>query len=301
MNVLFCGCTIFIFAAVAVAGEVCDVRACGAKGDEAAKPHRMRAVCKQGYHHPEGDKLPGNSLEAFKYGWTKGVKMIETDCWMIKGGRIICVHDPKVLKGHCGELYDIRKLTEEDVARIDIGKKLKTEKPVRMPYLDDVFATMPKDAIAQCELCGYTDTFADTFDAMRIKAGLSVTNFVISGSYERLLDFKKRYPEYRTLWLNTKFLDIVRDEKAFTAWLEKTRAEGFSIICPRGLKAMQVGFSPADADRVRAAGLELRIWGVNTPELLAYARDLKVPAATCARWQQVFEWAKTIPGLEVTP
>ncbi len=267
----------------------------------APKLHRMRAVCKQGYHHPEGDKLPGNSLEAFKYGWTKGVKMIETDCWMIKGGRIICVHDPKVLKGHCGELYDIRKLTEEDVVRIDIGRKLKTEKPVRMPYLEDVFATMPKDAIAQCELCGYTDTFADTFDAMRIKAGLSVTNFVISGSRGPLLDFKRRYPEYRTLWLNSKFLDIVRDEKSFTAWLEKTRAEGFSIICPRGLKAMQSGFSPADADRVRAAGLELRIWGVNTPELLAYARDLKVPAATCARWQKVFEWAKTLPGVEVTP
>ena len=267
----------------------------------AAKIHRMRAVCKQGYHHPEGVKLPGNSLEAFKYGWTKGVKLIETDCWMIQGGRIICVHDPKVLQGACGELYDIRKLTEEDVARIDIGKKLKTEKPVRMPYLDDIFATMPKDAIAQCELCGYTDTFADTFDAMRIKAGLSVTNFVISGGRGPLLDFKRRYPGYRTLWLNSTFLDIVKDEKAFTAWLEKTRAEGFSIICPRGLKAMQTGFSPADADKVRAAGLEFRIWGVNTPELLAYARDLKVPAATCARWRQVFEWAKTIPGMEVTP
>ena len=104
------------------------------------------------------------------------------------------------------------KLTEEDVTRIDIGKKLKTEKPVRMPYLDDVFATMPKDAIAQCELCGYTDTFADTFDALRIKAGLSVTNFVISGARERLIDFKRRYPEYRTLLLNSKFLDIVKDE-----------------------------------------------------------------------------------------
>ena len=267
----------------------------------AAKPHRMRAICKQGYHHPEGEKLPGNSLEAFQYGWTKGVKLIETDCWMIQGGRIICVHDPKVLQGLCGELYDIRKLTEADVARIDIGKKLQTKNPVRMPYLDDIFATMPKDAIAQCELCGYTDTFADTFDALRIKAGLSVTNFVISGGRERLIDFKRRYPEYRTLWLYSKFFDMMKDENAFTAWLEKTRSEGISILCPRGVTAMKHGFSLADADRVRAAGLEFRIWGVNSPELLVYARDLKVPAATCARWQHVFEWAKAIPGLEVTP
>ena len=267
----------------------------------AAKPHRMRAICKQGYHHPEAENLPGNSLEAFKYGWTKGVKLIETDCWMIQGGRIICVHDPKVLQGLCGELYDIRKLTEADVARIDIGKKLQTKNPVRMPYLDDIFATMPKDAIAQCELCGYTDTFADTFDALRIKAGLSVTNFVISGGRDRLIDFKRRYPEYRTLWLYSKFFDMMKDENAFTAWLEKTRSEGISILCPRGVTAMKHGFSLADADRVRAAGLEFRIWGVNSPELLVYARDLKVPAATCARWQHVFEWAKAIPGLEVTP
>ena len=266
-----------------------------------AKPHRMRAICKQGYHHPEGEKLPGNSLEAFKYGWTKGVKLIETDCWMIKGGRIICVHDSKVLKGQCGELYNIRNLTEADVARIDIGKKLRTKDPVRMPYLEDIFATMPKDAIAQCELCGYTPTFADTFDAMRIKAGLSVTNFVLSGGREPLLDFKRRYPEYRTLWLYSKFFDLVKDEKEFTAWLKKTHSEGISILCPRGVTAMKYGFSLADADRVRAAGLEFRIWGVNSPELLAYARDLKVPAATCARWQNVFEWAKVLPGIEVTP
>ena len=305
------------FAYMTASCTECDVRTRDAKDDGAAKdtvavqrapaapaaePHRMRAVCKLGYHHPEGNGIPGNSLEAFKYGWTKGVKLIETDCWMIKGGRIICVHDPKALKNQCGELHNIRQLTEEDVARIDIGKKLKTKKPVRMPYLKDIFASMPKDAIAQCELCGYTDTFADTFDAMRVSAGLSTTNFVISSSHrEYLLDFRRRYPAYRTLWLYSKFFDMVKDEKAFTAWLEKVRADGISILCPRGETAKKRGFSLADADRVRAAGLEFRIWGVNTPELLAYARDLKVPAATCARWQTVFKWAKTIPGIEVTP
>ena len=266
------------------------------------EPFRMRAICKQGYRDRAAG-IPGNSLEAFKLAWTKGAKLIETDCWMIQGGRIICVHDPKVLKGNCGEFYPkIRALTEADVARIDIGKGVKSKTPIRMPYLEDVFASMPKDAIAQCELCGYTPTFADTFDALRIKAGLSVSNIVLSGASQKsLTDFRKRYPAYRTIWLYSKFFDMVKDRAAFKAWLERTRASGIDVLCPRGVTAREKGFTAADADFVRAAGLEFRIWGVNTPELLAYARDLKVPVATCANWKDVFDWAKDIPDLEVTP
>lgn len=92
-----------------------------------------------------------------------------------------------------------------------------------------------------------------------------------------------------------------KDKEKFGKWLAKVREDGISIICPRGLKVKEKGFSPADADFVRAAGIEFRIWGVNSPELLAYARDLKVPVATCSKWAAVFEWAKDIPGIEVAP
>ena len=263
----------------------------------------MRLVCKQGYHGEDAPGVPGNSAEAFRLAWEKGARLIETDCWMIKGGRIILVHDPKVLKSLSGEWHpSIRDLTEDDVARIDVGRAAKSKAPVHMAYLEDLFASMPKDAVAQCELCGYTDTFADTFDSLRAKAGLSESNIVISGANRKsLADFKQRYPKYRTLWLESQFLAA----KDFQAAIEKTirlaKDAGIDVVCPSAAKAFKVGLSPADADRFRAAGLEFRVWGVNTPELLEYAMRLGVPAATCSKWREAFDWAKNIPGLEVAP
>lgn len=262
----------------------------------------MRPICKQGYFSRELG-LPGNSLAAFKRGWEHGARLTETDCWMIKGGRIILVHDRKVLEGKsCSPQPPIKTFTEADVARIDIGKSIKSKNPVRMPYLEELFASMPKDAVAQCELCGYTPTFADTFDALRVKAGLSETNIVISaGGWKSLADFHRRYPKYRTLWLNSKFLK----EKDLMAAVDKTikfaKEKGFDIVCPRALTSKAVGLSLAHADRFRAAGIEFRIWGVNNPELFAYAKELKVPVFTCSKWKDSFEWAKAHPDVEIRP
>ena len=265
-----------------------------------AEKFRMRSICKQGFH--ENSPFPGNSIPAFKLAWEKGAGMIETDCHMIRGGRIICVHDRKVLARLSGEDRVIPDLTEEDVAKIDIGKSSKSPEPVRIPYLEEVFATMPKYAIAQCEICGYSDTFADTFDRLRREAGLSVTNiFMTSAGLSKLADFKKRYPEYRTGWLNAGL--GVKGAKTYSvdAMIAAAKKANVDVVCPRALLAQRLGFSPADADKVRAAGLEFRVWGVNTPELLKYAYSLKVPAFTCARWSESFKWAKDIPGVEVVP
>ena len=126
------------------------VGACFAADDGSAKAKFvMRPICKQGYHSVALG-VPGNSLEAFKLAWKKGAKLIETDCWMIKSGRIILVHDQRVLEIHSRQPQPpIKTFTDADVARIDIGRAVKSAKPVRMAYLEDVFATMPKDVV-QC-------------------------------------------------------------------------------------------------------------------------------------------------------
>ena len=263
----------------------------------------MRPICKQGYHGKDMPDVPGNSLAAFKLAWEKGARLIETDCHMIKGGRIILVHDQKVLEGRsCERQPPIKTLTEEDVARIDIGKRSKSKKPVRMPYLEEMFATMPKDAVAQCELCGYSETFADTFDALRVKAGLSETNIVVSGAgHNNLADFHRRYPKYRTLWLTSRFLKEKDRSAAIDRVIAVAKEKGLDIVCPRALTAKEVGFSLADAERFRAAGLEFRVWGVNDAELFAYAKSLKVAVFTCANWSEAFEWAKAHPDVEIRP
>jgi glycerophosphoryl diester phosphodiesterase len=264
----------------------------------------MRPICKQGYTEDDAPGIPGNSLEAFKLAWKKGAKLIETDCWMTKDGRIILVHDSKVLNRQSGEKQPpINELTQADIARIDIGKRQKSKVPIRIPYLEDVLATMPKDAIAQCEVQGWRNKgFFDAFEKIRINAGLSETNFVISsGSNEALRMFRRRNPKYRTLWLCTKFLNSPNLDAAIDKIIKDAKRFDISIVCPRAFTAKKVGFTLEQADRFRAAGIEFRIWGVNTAELFAYAKYLKVPVFTCAEWKASFEWAKNHPDVEILP
>lgn len=260
---------------------------------------RMLAVAHRGIHFAAG--LPENSLQAFKAAYDAGAKWIETDFHYLKNGRILCVHDRKALKAMSGVDCDIATLTEEDVASIDIGKARKTAEPVRMPYLEDVLACIPKDAFAQCEIKTYHKNYPDKFDAAVKAAGLTERNILVSsGSYAALADFHKRKPGYRTLWLNA---GLKADGKPWNVEnaIRLAKDAGVDILCPGCALAMKAGVSPSDAGRVRAAGLDFRLFGVRSPEMLAYAASLKATAFTTDLWRKSFEWAKAVPSAELVP
>ncbi len=257
----------------------------------------MRSIAHRGLHGPG---IAQNSIEGFKSAWANGVKWIETDFHLLKNGRILCVHDRVELRKISGEDRVVANLSEADVAAIDIGKLAKTAQPVRMPYVEDVLATVPKDCIAQCEIKLYGDAYADKFDAARRAAGLSETNILVTSFQLRALkDFKRRYPKYQTGWLGAGVSP--KDGVDVAKILEKARDAKVDIVCPGASTAMKVGLMPAHADAIRAAGFDFRLYGVNSEKQLAYAYAVKATAFTCDHWKRSFEWAKTLPGLRLTP
>ena len=272
--------------------------ASAAEGTTAAAPFRMRAVAHRGLHGPG---LAQNSVASFKAAWARGAKWIETDFWELKCGRILCVHDRGELKRISGVDRAIADLTEAVVAAIDIGKFAKTPSPVHMPYLEDVLATVPKDCVAQCEIKLYGPTYADKFDAARRAAGLSETNiFVTSFTLSALRDFKKRYPAYRTGWLGAGLNRKAGKQLSVPEIIAQAKDARVDVVCPGAARAMGA-LAPADADQIRAAGFDFRLYGVNTPEQLAYALKMKATAFTCDHWVDAFTWAKALPGLELVP
>lgn len=266
---------------------------------KAARFH-MRAIAHRGLHGPG---IAQNSIEGFRAAWANGVKWIETDFHLLKDGRVLCVHDRKELRRISGEDRVIADLTAGEVAKIDIGKFAKTEKPVRMPYVEDVLATVPKDCIAQCEIKLYGDTYADTFDAARRAAGLSETNILVTSfNADWLKDFRRRYPKYRIGWLGAGLSGNTRTGNVdVAAIIARARNAKVDIVCPGAVPAMKCGLTSEDADSIRAAGFDFRLYGVNTPKALAYALTVKATAFTCDHWKESFEWAKSIPGLNLTP
>ena len=242
------------------------------------------------------ESVPQNTVEAIKRAYDSGATWVETDFHHTKAGQMVCIHVESELRGYTGCTKKIVDLTPEDVKTLNLGKKGNLPRAYRIPLLDQVLAVVPKHGVLQSEIKGYSPQYADIFDAAVKAAGLSETNIVVSSfQYDALKDFKTRYPKYRCAWL----VGLPRKEP-FNAkkYIDKCKAAGIEVFCP-GCGSTRGTMTPADADAVRAAGVEFRMYGVNSLEDLRQAKALGAAGFTCNHWSKAFEWATEIGGLKL--
>ena len=269
-----------LFAAVAVA-------CCAAIGGEL----EMRNIAHRGMWD---ENVPQNTVEAIKRAYDAGATWVETDFHHTKAGQMVCIHGSKELKKYTGCKKGIADLTPEDVATLNLGSKDKLPKTYRIPLLDQVLAVVPKHGVLQAEIKGYSPQYADIFEAAVKAAGLTQTNIVVSSfHYDALKDFKARYPKYRTVWLT-----VLKKDKPFAVqeYIAKCKAANIEVFCPGCASTVGV-MTRADADAVRAAGLEFRLFGVNSLKDLRQAKELGAVGFTCNFWHQAFDWAREIGGI----
>ena len=221
---------------------------------------------------------------------------METDFYHTKAGQMVCVHDEGALRKYTECDKRIVDLTPKDIETLNLGEKGKLPKTYRIPLLGQVLAVVPKDGVLQAEIKGYSPQYADVFDAAVKSAGLTERNIVVSSfSYGSLRDFKARYPKYRCVWL----VGLPRDEPFnVQKYIEKCKAANIDVFCP-GCGSTRGVMTTADVDAVRAAGLELRLWGVNSVDALRQAKALGVVGFTCNHWFKAFAWADEIGGVEL--
>ena len=259
---------------------------------------------------------PQNSIEAFQRAWTEGATWVETDFHRTDAGQILCIHAESELKAYTGCDKEIANLTPEDVATLRLvppgpycpppggapATAAQTGAPGHacpIPLLEEVLATVPRHGTLQSEIKGYAPDYAERFDRAVREAGLSEANIVVS-SFQRdaLADFHRRLPSYRTLWLASPPKDEPFDP---APWIAACRESGFDIFCPGCGQWDGAPLAPSDADAFRAAGIGFRLWGVNSPEALRYARDTGAAAFTCNYWHDAFAWASAVGGIELVP
>ena len=209
---------------------------------------------------------------------------------------MVCMHAEKELEAQTLCKKKVADLTPEDLATLNLGKAAGLAKEFRIPLLDQVLAVVPQNGVLQAEIKGYTPQYADIFDAAVKKAGLSEKNIVVSSfHYGALKDFRARYPKYRTVWLV-----MLPANKPFAEgrWIERCKEAGFDVFCPGCFTTLR-GMTPADADAVRAAGLEFRVFGVNSRSDLERAKELGATGFTSNFWRDAFDWAKEVGGVEL--
>ena len=240
--------------------------------------------------------VPQNTVEAIRRAYENGARWVETDFHHTKAGQMVCMHAEGELKRYTGCTKRVADLTPDDLATLDLGSADKLDRPYRIPLLDEVLAVVPKDGVLQAEIKGYSPQYADIFDEAVRKAGLTETNIVVSSfQYDALKDFKARYPKYRAVWL----AGLPRD-KPFNAaeWIARCKAANVEVFCP-GCDTTKNVMTLADADAVRAAGLEFRVYGVNSPADMRQAAYLGATGFTSNFWRDAFVWARVIGGISL--
>ena len=243
-------------------------------------------------HRGMWDKsVPQNTVEAIRRAYESGARWVETDFHHTKSGQMVCMHADKELKRYTGCTKRVVDLTPDDIATLDLGSADKLDRPYRIPLIDEVLAVVPKDCVLQAEIKGYSPQYADLFDAAVRKAGLTEANIVVSSfQYDALKDFKAKYPKYRAVWLAA-----LPRGKPFNAseWIDRCKAANVEVFCP-GCDTTKNVMTMADADAVRSAGLEFRVYGVNSPADLRQAAYLGATGFTSNFWRDAFAWARAL-------
>ena len=266
---------------------------CAFGAEKSAEVLEMRNIAHRGMWDKE---IPQNTIEAIRRAYDEGATWVEADFYHTKAGQMIGIHAGKELRKYTGCAKNVCDLTPEDIAKLNLAPP-GSGKTFRIPLLSEVLGVVPAHGVLQAEIKGYSPTYADVFDAAVKEAGLSETNIVVSSfNYDALKDFKSRYPKYRTVWL---WAFSKRKREFSVDWcIAKCKAAKIEAFCPAAFRAKgKIG--AAEADKIRAAGIEFRVFGVNSLDHLKIAKELGAVGFTCNHWHEAFKWAETIGGVKL--
>ena len=221
----------------------------------------VRAVAHRGLWD---DTVAENTVEAIRRAYAAGAECVETDFHEEKDGRMMCYHD-------MGQVVQVRAKHPD----------------YRMPTLEEVLAVVPKDREVQAEIKEYGPGYAEKFVKAVAAAGLTAKNVTVSSfDYAALKDFKARHPEYAALWL----INLKKTPMTLERLIADARAAKFDVVCPGCVSSMGV-LSPKDADAIRAAGFDFRVYGVNTPSEFRRAIQLGATGFTSDNFLESRKWA----------
>ena len=85
--------------------------------------------------------------------------------------------------------------------------------------------------------------------------------------------------------------------EAVRATLSTAEHRLLNAVCGSKAQGRSVLWTNTGTDAVRAAGLEFRMFGVNSLDDLRQAKALGAVGFTCNYWRKAFDWAEEIGGV----
>ena len=197
-------------------------------------------------HRGEKSLAPENTVEAIKLAYDLGSLMIETDVNLTKEGHLVVMHGKRELKKYWGIDKEVADLTLEDLKNSKLACPQEFDPKyanVKIPTFDEILKVIPKDKRFELEIKTYGDAFADKAVAAIKKAGLTEKNVLVtSSSPEIIKDFKKKYPQFKTMFICNLHKKTGKLNKSAEEIIKMAKFGGASEIAIGGYRNMDRAF-----------------------------------------------------------
>ena len=220
-------------------------------------------------------------MASFRLAWKMGAKAIELDVHPTKDGALIVSHDANT-KRTTGVDLAIRETTLAELRTLDAGKwKGAQWTGERLPTLAEVLATIPDDGRCFIEVKVGAEAIPLVVKAIRESGKRPDQLAIISFQLDAVAAAKQQLPAIESFYLAS-----FKQDTATHLWTPSIdelirQAKGARLD---GLDLSYNG--PLDASavaRIRAAGLGLYVWTVDSPEVARKMIDLGVDGVTSNR------------------
>jgi|SRR5579883_110668 len=213
-------------------------------------------------HRGASFDAPENTLASIALAWQQNADAVEFDVHLTRDGKIVVIHDTNTLRT-AGVERNVADTTWDTLRTLDVGK-WKDARFVgeRIPTLDEALAIVPTDKRVWIEVkCGpeIVPELDRVLNASKLKPEQTC---VISFGPEVIAVTKQARPDRPCYWvvnLNTNSATNTADALIATAKL--IHADGLD------LSATPAVLNKAFGDAVKAAGLKLGVWTVDSVEL----------------------------------
>lgn len=215
-------------------------------------------------HRGESSLAPENTLASMNLAWTLGDPGVELDYHLTADGRLAVIHDSDTRRTGDRALA-VKDATFEQLQSIDVGRaKAARWAGERIPSLEQVIATLPEGGRMYIEI----KTGPESVPALRKlleSCGKPASQFtVISFNSAAIAQVKQCMPRLQAFWISG--LKQARNAGAWSPTLDELLATAKEIradgLCIQGKSCVDQSF----VTKIKAAGLLLNIWTIDTPQ-----------------------------------
>ena len=195
---------------------------------------------------------PENTVASANLAWEKGADAVETDIYLTKDNKVICIHDSNT-KRTTGQDFKVAETDSKVLRKLDAGSfKDEKYKGEKLPFLKEIIKTVPegKELVVEIKCKSEVLPYLEKI-VRRYQNKITIT--FICFDFPTISDTKKVFPSNSCYWLcsNPELLE-----------------KNISLVAPAGLEGISLSWNIINESVIRKAAdlkLEVYSWTVDDP------------------------------------